>query len=257
MPTGACRRRADGSPHVPPSILAASSLAPASLRLPARRRPRGDAAAVDRPRRAHDRRPGASASATSPSATRTRSGPPSASASAGRTSSSRAAAAPGARRNLGVNGFTSRDVIEVELPQLDALRPELVTLLIGVNDVVQGVPADDVPAATSSAILDDAGRRVGAERVLVVTTPDYTVTPTGADYGDPVQQSAGIRANNAIITRARAAARGITVVDIHDISLEAATDRALVAARRPPPERRPVRPLGRADPAERDDAVGG
>ena len=42
--------------------------------------------------------------------------------------------------NLGVNGFTSRDVIEVELPQLAALRPDFVTLLIGVNDVVQGVP---------------------------------------------------------------------------------------------------------------------
>ena len=53
--------------------------------------------------------------------------------------------------NLGVNGFTSRDLIEVELPQLDALRPELITLLIGVNDVVQGVPADDVPGRTSSA----------------------------------------------------------------------------------------------------------
>ena len=42
--------------------------------------------------------------------------------------------------NLGVNGFTSDDVIRLELPQLAALRPEVVTVLIGVNDVVQGVP---------------------------------------------------------------------------------------------------------------------
>ena len=129
--------------------------------------------------------------------------------------------------NLGVNGFTSGDVIQVELPRLAALRPELVTLLIGVNDVVQGVPEARY-RANVGAILDELVRQVGAGRVLVVTTPDYTVTPAGADYGDPVTQSAAIRRNNAINTEL-AAARGIAVVDIHDLSLRAATDRSLVA----------------------------
>jgi lysophospholipase L1-like esterase len=129
--------------------------------------------------------------------------------------------------NLGVNGFTSRDVIDVELPQLDGLRPEVLTLLIGVNDVVQGVPAETY-RSNVSRILDDLVDRVGAGRVLVVTTPDYTVTPAGADYGDPAKQSAGIRANNAIITEV-AGALGIAVVDIYDASLAAAGDRSLVA----------------------------
>jgi len=129
--------------------------------------------------------------------------------------------------NLGVNGFTSRDVIEVELPRLPGLRPELVSLLIGVNDVVQGVPADAYRANVAE-ILDDVIARVGAARVFVVTTPDYTVTPAGADYGDPAQQSAGIARNNAIITEL-ATTRGIAVVDIFDISLEAGADRSLVA----------------------------
>jgi lysophospholipase L1-like esterase len=129
--------------------------------------------------------------------------------------------------NLGVNGFTSRDLIEVELPQLDALRPELITVLVGVNDVVQGVPAEAY-RQNVVRILDDAVDRVGAARVLVVTTPDYTVTPSGADYGDPAQQSAGIRENNAIIAEV-ARGLGITVVDIYDLSLGAATDRSLVA----------------------------
>lgn len=130
--------------------------------------------------------------------------------------------------NLGVNGFTSRDVIEVELPRVPALRPELVSLLVGVNDVVQGVPAD-VYRANVVDILEGVTALVGRERVLVVTTPDYTVTPAGADYGDPATQSAAIRRLNAIITEL-AAARGIAVVDIFDISLEAADDRSLVAA---------------------------
>src|SRR6185369_9547854 len=129
--------------------------------------------------------------------------------------------------NLGVNGFTSRDVIDVELPRLPSLRPELVTLLIGVNDVVQGVP-ETAYRGNVADILDDLVARVGANRVLVVTTPDYTVTPAGADYGDPATQSAAVRRNNAINTEL-AVARGISVVDIHDLSLLAATDRSLVA----------------------------
>lgn len=129
--------------------------------------------------------------------------------------------------NLGVNGFTSRDLIEVELPRLAALRPDVVSVLIGVNDVVQGVPAETY-RRNVILVLDELVEAVGAARVLVVTTPDYTVTPAGADYGDPARQSAGIRQNNAIIAEL-AAVRGITVVDVYDISLEAGTDRSLVA----------------------------
>ena len=129
--------------------------------------------------------------------------------------------------NLGVNGYTSRDVIDVELPQLASLQPEFITLLIGVNDVVQGVPTE-IYRTNIVRILDDLVARVGAARVLVVTTPDYTVTPAGADYGDPVQQAAGIRENNTILTTL-ATARGIVAVDIYDISLGAGSDRSLVA----------------------------
>jgi acyl-CoA thioesterase I len=130
--------------------------------------------------------------------------------------------------NLGVNGFTSADVIEVELPQLAALQADVVTLLIGVNDVVQGVP-ESTYRRNVGEILDRLVDAVGAGHVLVVTTPDYTVTPAGADYGDPATQSAAIRRNNAINTEL-ATARGIAVVDIYDISLRAASDRSLVAA---------------------------
>src|SRR5918995_117728 len=44
--------------------------------------------------------------------------------------------------NLGVNGFTTTDLIGIELPQLAELDPEFVTMLIGVNDVVQRVPGE-------------------------------------------------------------------------------------------------------------------
>ena len=129
--------------------------------------------------------------------------------------------------NLGVNGFTSRDVIDVELPQVAAFRPHFASLLVGVNDVVQGVPAD--PYRTNAArILDALLEILPASRLVTVATPDYTVTPQGASYGDPAIQAAAIRAFNAIL-RELAADRRIAFVDIHDLSLRAAEDRSLVA----------------------------
>lgn len=129
--------------------------------------------------------------------------------------------------NLGVDGYTARNVIDRELPELERLRPEFLTLLIGVNDVVQGIP-ETTYRANIRYILDTMVGSVSADRALVVTTPDYTVTPNGAMFGDPVRQSACIRAVNAISTE-EAAARGIAVVDIYDVSLRATNDRSLVA----------------------------
>ena len=129
--------------------------------------------------------------------------------------------------NLGVNGFTSRDVIEAELPRLGALRPEFASILVGVNDVVQGVD-EATYGANVVAILDELLAALPADRIVAVATPDYTVTPQGAAYGDPSVQAAGIRRNNAIL-RDLAGERAIAFVDIHDLSLRAATDPSLVA----------------------------
>jgi lysophospholipase L1-like esterase len=129
--------------------------------------------------------------------------------------------------NPAVNGFTTRDVIAVELPQLERLRPEIASLLIGTNDVIQGI-SDPEYRRNLDRILDDVLARVGPNRLFGVTSPDYTVTPAGADYGDPVVRSAGLRARNALFIEVLGA-RGFPVVDILDLSLEAATDRSLVA----------------------------
>ena len=129
--------------------------------------------------------------------------------------------------NLGANGYTSADLIRDELPALDALKPDVVSVLIGVNDVVQGVPVAAYEANVA-AILESLLVRLPAERIIAVAIPDYTVTPAGRDYGDPRQQHDGIVASNAIMKRL-AGDRGIAYIDIFDISLEATTDRALVA----------------------------
>ena len=129
--------------------------------------------------------------------------------------------------NLGVNGYTSADLIRHELPDLDRLLPDFVSVLIGVNDVVRRVPPA-IYAENVERILDDLLARVGPTRIVTIATPDYTVTPAGADYGDPRQQHDGIVAANASMARS-ASVRAIAHVDIFDISRKAAHDRALVA----------------------------
>jgi len=129
--------------------------------------------------------------------------------------------------NLGVNGYTSGDVIRRELPQLDRHAPQFASILIGVNDVVQGVPAGEY-RRNAATILDELHARLTPSRILAVGTPDYTVTPEGARFGDPGAQSSAIAANNATLAEL-AGARGIAFVDIFDLSLRAATDRSLVA----------------------------
>ena len=129
--------------------------------------------------------------------------------------------------NLAVNGYTSGDVIADELPRLDGMQPEFVSLLIGVNDVVRGVPEARF-RANVAAILDDLLVRLPDARIVTVATPDYTVTPQGAAFGDPAVQSGGVRRNNDIL-RELATARGIAFVDIYDLSLRAQADPALIA----------------------------
>jgi len=129
--------------------------------------------------------------------------------------------------NLGVNGYTSADLIRDEMPVVAGLRPDFVTLLIGVNDVVQGV-APATYAANIVAILDELLGLLPAHRIVTVAIPDYTVTPAGSDYGDPRQQHDGIVTANATMSRL-AADRGVAYIDIFDLSLGAAGDRSLVA----------------------------
>jgi lysophospholipase L1-like esterase len=129
--------------------------------------------------------------------------------------------------NLGVNGYTTADLIRDELPALERLSPEFATLLIGVNDVVQGVPHAAYEANVGE-ILDALLGRLPAMRLVTVAIPDYTVNPAGADYGDPALQHDAIVRNNATMARL-ADLRGVRFVDTFDLSLRATDDLSLVA----------------------------
>jgi hypothetical protein len=124
---------------------------------------------------------------------------------------------------------TSTDLITDELPQLERLQPELVSVLIGVNDVVRGVP-DLAYAGNVAVILEELLTRLPPSRIVCVATPDYTRTPRGADYGDPIQQSDAIVRFNAILREASEQRRIAFVPEIFEISQQASEDEQLVAS---------------------------
>ena len=130
--------------------------------------------------------------------------------------------------NIAVNGYTSDDLIKEELSQLERLRPELVTVLIGVNDVVQRV-SDLQYAGNVAVILEELLTRLPPERIVGVATPDYTLTPQGAAFGEPDQQSDAIVRFNAILREACEARRIHFVPEVFEISQAVREDPSLVA----------------------------
>jgi lysophospholipase L1-like esterase len=130
--------------------------------------------------------------------------------------------------NVAVNGYTSDDMIKDELPQLDRLRPELVTVLIGVNDVVQRV-SDLQYAGNVAVILEELLTRLPPERIVGIATPDYTLTPSGAAFGEADQQSDAIIRFNAILREACETRRVRFVPDVFEISQRVRDDPSLVA----------------------------
>ena len=119
-------------------------------------------------------------------------------------------------QNLATNGASTADLIAKQLPALDGLDPDVVSLLIGVNDVVQDVDVDTYRTNLRS-ILTHLASQMPAGHVVVVTTPDYTLTPAGSDYGDPSRQSARIKAFNAVLEE-EASRAGMVIADITPVS---------------------------------------
>jgi lysophospholipase L1-like esterase len=131
--------------------------------------------------------------------------------------------------NLGVNGYTTTDLIREELPPARDLQPDLATVLIGANDVVQG--SSETSYRTRLAQIYDAlaGFELPATRVLAVSTPDFSALAGAAPFGTPSDLRARIDAFNRI-ARSEAAARDFHFADISAISREDANGRDWLAA---------------------------
>ena len=118
--------------------------------------------------------------------------------------------------NPAVNGYTTLDLIRDELPYLERLRPELVSILIGVNDLVQGRPPEQYQDSLSriyDAVLD----LETPPRVVAISIPTWSYVPAAGDFGgkDRVATLTGVF--NAVAER-EARIRNFTWVDIGEAS---------------------------------------
>jgi lysophospholipase L1-like esterase len=110
--------------------------------------------------------------------------------------------------NLAVRGRRICDLLEHQLPQALAMRPDLITVCIGMNDVTRPGPFFD----SALAELDDLHAQLAASGATVVTTtfPDLAkLLPIGRVIAPRVE-----RINEEI--RRAAARHGFRLVDLYD-----------------------------------------
>ncbi len=126
------------------------------------------------------------------------------------------------------NGFSTQNLIDKELPLLKKLKPNFVTLLVGVNDWVREVPTA-IFEKNLKYIIDEVQLQLPDKtKLLLITIPDFGVTPQGKGYGSDRNISKGILEFNTIII-AEGKKRNLQVVDIFELSKKMKDDATLVA----------------------------
>jgi acyl-CoA thioesterase I len=127
------------------------------------------------------------------------------------------------------NGYSTHDLIRMELPVLEKTKPDFVTLLIGVNDWVRGVTKERFEN-NLDFILNEIEKHISdPTKIILITIPDFGVTPTGKNYSGGRNISEGINEFNAIIKK-KAEKRKLTYVDVFEISKDMGKDKSLVAS---------------------------
>ncbi len=127
------------------------------------------------------------------------------------------------------NGFSTQNLIDNELPLVKKLKPDFVTVLIGVNDWVRGVSKETF-TKNLVFILDEVQKTIpDKKKIILITIPDFGVTPQGKNYGNGRDIAKGIAEFNTVII-AEAKKRNLPLVDIYDLSKAMKEDATLVAA---------------------------
>jgi len=126
-------------------------------------------------------------------------------------------------------GYTTDDLVRIELPVLKQQTVQVATILIGVNDYVRGY--DTAHFHKNLVYIIDEVQKVLADplAIVLITIPDYSVTPGGAMYAKGRDVSADLRIWNTIIEQ-EALKRNLGFADIYPVSLGMKNSPALVGA---------------------------
>jgi len=120
--------------------------------------------------------------------------------------------------NPAVNGFTTLDLIDRELRYVRGFKPQIVSVLIGVNDLVQGRTTEQYQAALRR-IYDAVGSlKLPAGRPSRSPSPTGRLVPAARDFGDPARLRRPYRTPSTAIAQEEAAGHGFTWIDITHVS---------------------------------------
>lgn len=131
--------------------------------------------------------------------------------------------------NPSVTGWTTQDVIDKELKIFENSNPEFATLLIGVNDWVQGVSKETFKNNLIIILGQMQNKLPDKQKLILVTIPDFSKTPTGKNYDRNGDAEEGILEFNNII-KEEGQKRNLPVVDIYPISQQTTNDPTLIAS---------------------------
>jgi lysophospholipase L1-like esterase len=112
-------------------------------------------------------------------------------------------------RNVAVNGYSTADILEGEVPEVATFAPTFVTLAAGANDIVRGATAEEYRARIR--VILGALRAANVRRIVTLPQPDWSLSPAAAGFGDPAAIRARIVEANAILRDETAAAGGVYV----------------------------------------------
>jgi lysophospholipase L1-like esterase len=122
--------------------------------------------------------------------------------------------------NPAVNGFTTLDLIANELGYVDRLKPLLVSILIGVNDIVQGRTAEQYRASLVHIYDKVAALGLPPGRVVAISIPNWSEVPAASTFGEKAALRRLTDAFNSIAQR-EAVTRGFKWIDITTVSTSA------------------------------------
>lgn len=98
--------------------------------------------------------------------------------------------------NPAVNGYTTDALIEHELPLVREIRPTLVTVLIGANDIVRGSDGPRYRSQVRRILEEVVSAQVPSASIYGLPQPDWSRSPAASRYGTPTEIRARITGFN-------------------------------------------------------------
>lgn len=119
---------------------------------------------------------------------------------------------------LGMRGATSQQTLNEVIPLLKNLKPEFISLLIGVNDWIRdGVSSSKFKIRIKYLIDAIQSNLPPPRKLLLVTIPDFSCSPQKKNWGYGKSATNGITRLNKILNT-EAELRNLVIVDIYPLS---------------------------------------